>query len=103
MKEKYTSFWRHSLEHSKKLELYKVFKEEYSTCDYLHQLRHFNERRNLVKFKISNHELMIEIGRYQVDDVLRGVLRENRLCPLCESKQYSCLNVRNTLPSGRPS
>ena len=64
MKEKYISFWRHSLEHSRKLEFYKVFKEEYSISDYLQQLKHFNERRNLVKFKLSNHKLMIELGRY---------------------------------------
>ena len=46
MKEQYISFWRHSLEHSSKLEFYKVFKDEYSTSDYLQQLRNFNERRN---------------------------------------------------------
>ena len=52
MKEQYISFWRYSLEHSSKLEFYKVFKDEYSTSDYLQQLRNFNERRNLVKFKL---------------------------------------------------
>ena len=83
MKEKYIYFWRHSVEHSKKLEFYKVFKDEYSTSDYLHQLRHFNERRNLVKFKVSNHKLMIELGRYQRNHIPR----ENRLCPLCKSNQ----------------
>ena len=57
MKEKYIYFWRHSVEHSKKLEFYKAFKDEYSTSDYLHQLRNFNERRNLVKFKVSNQKL----------------------------------------------
>jgi len=64
MKEKYISFWRHSLEHSKKLEFYdlKVFKDEFFTSDYLSQLRNFNERRNLVKFRVSNHKLMIELG-----------------------------------------
>ena len=41
------------------------------------QLRNFNERRNLVKFKLSNHQLMIELGRYQTDHISR----ENRLCP----------------------
>ena len=48
MKEKYIYFWQHTVEHSKKLEFYKVFKDEYSTSDYLHQVRNFNERRNLV-------------------------------------------------------
>ena len=60
MKEKYISSWRHSLEHSKKLEFYKLFNDEYVTSDYLNQLRNFNERRNLVKFRVSNHKLMIE-------------------------------------------
>ena len=85
MKEKYISFWRHNLEHSKRLEFYKVFKGEYSTSDYLYQLRNFSERRNLVKFKIGNHKrmIMIELGRYQIDHVPR----ENRLCPLYKSKQ----------------
>ena len=68
---------------SSKLEFYKVFKDEYSTSDYLQQLRNFNERRNLVKFKLSNHKLMIELGRYQTDHISR----ENRLCPLCKSNQ----------------
>ena len=54
------NFWRHSLEHSKKLEFYKVFKDEYFTSDCLNQLRNFNERRNLVKFRVSNHNLMIQ-------------------------------------------
>ena len=83
MKEKCISFWRNSLEHSKKLQFYKVFKDELSTSDYLPQLRNFNERRNLVKFKISNHKLMIELGRYQTDHMPR----ESRLCPLCKSNQ----------------
>ena len=83
MKEKFIYFWRHSAEHSKKLEFYKVFKDEYSTSDYLHQPRNFNERQNLVKFKVSNQKLMIELGWYQRDHIPR----ENRLCPLCKSKQ----------------
>ena len=42
-----------------------------------------NERRNLVKFRVSNHKLMIELGRYQTDHMPR----ETRLCPLCKSNQ----------------
>ena len=85
MKEKYIYiyFWRHCVELSKKLGFYKVFKAKYSTFDYLHQLRNFNERQDLVKSKVSNHKLMIELGRYQSDDIPG----ENRLCPLCKSNQ----------------
>ena len=46
-------------------------------------VKNFSERRNLVKFKISNHKLMIELGRYQIDHAPR----ENTLYPLCKSKQ----------------
>lgn len=77
----YIFLWRHSLKHSEKIEFYKVFKEEYSLSDYLHQLRSFNERRTLVKFRISNHKLMIEVGRYD------NIPRERRFCPLCKSNQ----------------
>ena len=74
MKEKYISVWRHSLEHSKKLEFYKVFRDEYSTSDYLYRLRTLHEKKNLLKFKITNLKLVIELGRYQID----RVPRENR-------------------------
>ena len=83
IREKYLSFWRHSFESSKKLEFYKTFKDEYSTPDYLYQLRHYDERQQYVKFKISNHKLLIEQGRYQIVHFPR----EHRLCPLCNSYQ----------------
>ena len=67
----------------KKIAFYKVLKNEYSTSDYLHHLRNFNDRQKLVKFKINNHKLMIELGRYQADHMPR----ESRLCLLCKSNQ----------------
>ena len=66
-----------------RIRILQVFKDEYSPSDYLHHLRTFNEKRNVVKFKVSNHKLMIELGRYQRDHILG----ENRLCPLCKSNQ----------------
>ena len=74
MKEKYISFWRHSLEHSKKLEFYKVFKDEYSASDYLFQLRNFSRWKKEFSEVLKNK---------QIDNVPR----ENRLCPLCKCKQ----------------
>ena len=56
-----------ALKIKKFLEFYKTFKDEYSTSDYLYQLRHYDERQNFVKFEISNHKLMIQHGRYQID------------------------------------
>ena len=51
MKNKYLSYWRHSMQNSKKLDFFKVFKNEYPPCDYFTHLRNFPERRHLVKFK----------------------------------------------------
>ena len=36
-----------------------------------------------MKFKVSNHKRMIELGRYQRNHIPR----EDRLCPLCKSNQ----------------
>ena len=36
-----------------------------------------------MKFKVSNPKVMIELGRYQSDHILK----ENRLYPLCKSNQ----------------
>ena len=70
MREKYLSFWRHSLENSKKLEFYKTFKDEYSTSHYLYQLRYYDVRQNFVKFKISNHKIMIELNMVDTKSII---------------------------------
>ena len=31
-----------------------------------HELKHYDERQHFVTFKISNHKLLIEQGRYQI-------------------------------------
>ena len=55
MREKYLSFWRHSLENSKKLEFYKTFKDEYSTSDYLYQLGQLRlSSMNFVIYKLGS-------------------------------------------------
>ena len=70
MREKYQSFWRHSLENSKKLEFCKTLKDEYSRSHYLYQLRYYDKRQNFVNFEISNHKLfttseLVITGNYQ--------------------------------------
>ena len=92
----YISFWRHGFEHSKKLEFYKVFRDEYSTSDHLYRLRTFNERKKLLKFKIRNLKLVIELGRSivcleKIDYV--HCVSSNKL----KMKIISCFIVRNTL------
>jgi len=62
-----------------------------STSLSLNHLTNVTERRNLVKFKISNHKLMIELGRYQTDHMPK----ESTLCLLCKSNQVE--NVSHLL------
>ena len=64
MKQKYISYWQQTLQHSQKLEFYRSFKNEYATSSYLELTRRVSDRRTLTKLRISNHKLMIELGRY---------------------------------------
>lgn len=61
MKEEYISFWNNSVKHSSKLEFYREFKISYDPGTFLDIIRSLNKRR---KFRISNHKLAIEAGRY---------------------------------------
>ena len=80
MQHKYILRWQHSIQHSKKLEFYNTFKNEYTPSCYLELSSKLNERKELVKFRIGNHKLRIETGRYS------QIPRVNRLCPTCGSK-----------------
>ena len=64
MRHKYILHWQHFIQHSKKLEFYNTFKNEYTPSCYLELTSKLNERKELVKFRIGNHKLMIESGRY---------------------------------------
>jgi len=83
MKNEYLRVWRLNLSKSKKLEFYQSFKEKYEVENYLDIIRNFDQRRQFTKFRISNHKLAIETGRYgkpkiQVDQ---------RLCIFCNHKE----------------
>jgi len=56
-------------------------KNEYATSSYLELTRRVFDRRTLTKLRISNHKLMIELGRYE------DTPRDNRLCPVCDCNQ----------------
>ena len=81
MKQKYISYWQQALQHSQKLEFYKIFKNEYAPSNYLELSTRTSERRALTKLLISNHKLMIELGRYN------QISRDGRICPACGSNQ----------------
>ena len=81
MKQKYISYWKNTLQHSQKPEFYRSFKNEHTISNYLDLTRGTAERKALVKFRISNHKLIIEQGRYN------QISGENRHCPHCGSNQ----------------
>ena len=69
------------MQNSFKLEIFNTFKNDYTPSSYLGLTNKLNERKELVKLRIDNHELRIETGGYD------QILRVNRLCPICASNQ----------------
>ena len=61
-----------------KLYLYKQIKTDFGLEKYLLKESSFKNRQILTKFRVSDHPLEVEIGRY------KNILRENRLCTVCK-------------------
>ena len=82
MTETYIQFWKDNLTKSRKLDLYKSFKMDYHEELYLKAIKNNERRITFTKFRISNHNLAIEAGRY-------GNVKapaENRICVYCEKR-----------------
>ena len=80
IKEKYVEFWRHKKTNSSKLSFLCTFKKDYKMEPYLYLIKNPTIRRTFTQFRISNHKLQIERGRYE------NIPREQRICKLCNSK-----------------
>ena len=76
IKQKYITYWQHTIHHSKKLQFYSLFKHDYKISSYLDLIRNSANRKDLVKIRISNHKLMIETGRYNQTP------RNDGFCPI---------------------
>ena len=63
-----------------KLRSYALFKKESGMENYLHLIKNVEIRKQLTKFRISDHNLMIEKGRHE------GLHKSNRFCPFCVDK-----------------
>ena len=66
-----------NLDESSKLYIYSKLKTSFQLEDYLINLKNFNSRQLLTKFRISDHNLEIELGRY------KKVPRNQRICTVC--------------------
>ena len=60
-----------------KLRTYSIIKTQIGYENYLNQIQNIQERVAFTKFRLSNHRLMIEIGRHQ------HIERSFRFCPFC--------------------
>ena len=79
MKEKYVEFWRHKIINSSKLSFFCTFKKEYRMEQYLSLIENTAIRKTFSQYRVSNHKLQIEQGRYE------NTPREQRICKLCHS------------------
>jgi len=81
MQQKYILYWQHTMQNSAKLKFFKTFKNDYTPSSYLGLTSKLSERKELLTFRIGNHKLRIETGRYD------QIPRANRLCPICACNQ----------------
>ena len=81
MEKKYVSYWKQTLQHSRKLSFYHSIKKNYSLSAYLDSTRKNPMRRTLVKFRIGCHNLRVETCRYD------KIPLEERICPLCSGNK----------------
>ena len=91
-------------EDSSKLRTYAIFKGEIGLERYLTETKKVSDRILITKFRLSNHRLMIEVGRHN------HINREMRFCPFCTNDienechfmftcpTYTHLRVRYLLP-----
>ena len=95
LKTKYTEFWKGKLfddirpnASGNKLRSYRLIKNVYEFEPYL-EIKEFKIRQAMAKFRISNHRLRIETGRYDNTPV------DERTCLIChtiEDEQHVLLN-----------
>ena len=78
------SFHQNSFENikteSSKLRTYGIFKKDIGFEKYLSEVKNISVRTQVTKFRLSNHRLMIEVGRH------KGTPKEERFCPFCPHK-----------------
>ena len=83
LKEKYINLWRQKLQNSEKLSFYKEIKIKYEPENYLMSERNISFRKEVTKLRISNHDLMIERGRY----FSPKLPRDERFCSTCSDNK----------------
>ena len=83
MKKQYVKAWKSYLVQSRKLQVYKLIKTEYRIDNYLETIRNYEQRKLMTKFRICNHQLAVETGRYGKQ---KTQINE-RLCNYCNTSE----------------
>ena len=78
-----------------KLRTYAVFKKCLGYENYLSNIKNTTIRKNVTKFRLSNHKLMIEVGRHQ------KIPANERFCPFCPQKIENEIHFLFYCPSYR--
>ena len=73
----YYQTWYANINNSPKLESYCIFKHKFEFEKYLDNINDKKLRINLTKFRLSSHDLYIEVGRYN------NIPRDQRICQNC--------------------
>ena len=78
-KKNYLEHWDDQTKSQSKLECYLSLKRDYELAEYLSTVRDTRQRQILTKYRLSDHSLAVEKGRYKQ----AWLPREQRLCGHC--------------------
>ena len=76
-----------------KLRTFSKIKTEIGIEDYLINIHNITDRISISKLRLSNHRLMIEVGRH------KKIERQNRRCPFCPSDIEDEIHFITTCPA----
>ena len=77
--DQFIQLWNFELENSQKGYNYRIFKTEFKTENYINSCISDSLKILFCKFRTCNHQLAVEMGRYQ------DIPREDRSCTVCDS------------------
>ena len=80
-KDQYLEHWKNETKTQSRLNCYLALNREYKLAEYLHSVRDTKQRRILTKYRLSDHQLAIETGRYRQT----WLPREERVCAHCST------------------
>ena len=82
--EDYVQKWYSCVSTYPKMRSYIMYKKSFNVESYLHNIKDFLLRTSLTQFRLSSHNLEIEMGRYNKP---RCIPAHQRFCKLCNSGQ----------------